>query len=579
MNVLSLFAGIGGIDLGLESLGWDTVAFSEYDPGKRGKPPKRQYAAEVMQARFPQAASCGDIRQLTFARNREGIPGVLWEDPIGEELSRFVTLYKGGIDIIAGGFPCQDISFAGKGAGIEDGERSGLWRHFAEAIVGIRPRGVLIENVAALAGRGLDRVLHDLASAGYDAEWDIIPAAAVGAPHLRERMFVIAWSHRFGNHGEWPEPPVFDCWLEEPAGIPRLVTEQVEDRAARLRCLGNAVVPQCAAWVGHLLSERIAHETDDTIDVSQWDARHGRGDKRGQSKEIGWAGFMGNEDGFSLPQKLPRSGRMTAGWVYERKRSATRKHATETGLKYMAPTLRPRSDDHPELPHNGLVPTPNATVANDGEGAETWIERKVAHATKEENATRASMPLAAYAQVKEDPRLVPTPTAKDADSSRSRTALRDTPPARESQMGETLTDFVDPTNGGKLLPTPRAADADKGVRSPEGARDEVERLQGRGSDLDTAVKLLPVGLGGPLEPGRLLPTPIATDGEKVSTGTLARLVQFDESTAPGDVRDDRAPRDEGVVQNQPRTSAHGRLNPAWVEPLMGFPPGWTVLES
>ena len=160
LRVLSLFAGIGGIDLGLEAHGCKTVAYSEVDP----------YACRVMARHFPDAINLGDITTIDWEATREL-----------------------GIDIICGGFPCQDISLAGNRAGIADGTRSGLWRHYADAIRVLRPRGVLVENVAALASSGLDRVLGDLAACGYDAEWDCIPAAAVSAPHLRDRLFIVAY--------------------------------------------------------------------------------------------------------------------------------------------------------------------------------------------------------------------------------------------------------------------------------------------------------------------------------------------------------------------------------------------------
>lgn len=162
MNVLSLFSGIGGIDLGLEAHGCKTTAYSEIDP----------YASKIMAKRFPDAVNLGDITTIDWSEAHE----------------RF-----GGFDIICGGFPCQDISLAGKGAGIAEGTRSGLWKFYADAIRELRPRGMFVENVAAILGRGLDRVLGDLAQSGYDAEWDCIPAASVGAPHLRDRVFIIAY--------------------------------------------------------------------------------------------------------------------------------------------------------------------------------------------------------------------------------------------------------------------------------------------------------------------------------------------------------------------------------------------------
>lgn len=96
------------------------------------------------------------------------------------------------VDVLCGGFPCQDVSNAGKRAGIKEGNRSGLWLEYARLISEIKPKAIIIENVSALRGRGLARVLADLAARGYDAEWDCIPAAAVGAPHRRDRIFIIA---------------------------------------------------------------------------------------------------------------------------------------------------------------------------------------------------------------------------------------------------------------------------------------------------------------------------------------------------------------------------------------------------
>ena len=238
-RVLSLFAGIGGIDLGLERIGaFETVAYSEIDA----------YAGQIMQQHFPDAVNLGDVTQIQW-----------------NELEP--------IDVIVGGFPCQDISLAGKGAGI-DGERSGLWACYADAIRTLRPRGVLVENVAALLYRGIDRVLGDLAACGYDAEWDCIPAAAVGAPHLRDRLFIVAYPSRFrmeGNRSAWVEKPYTSAeawlprrgssrtrksnWQVEPA-VGRMV-DGIPRRVDRLRCLGNAVVPQVAEHVGRILLDRI----------------------------------------------------------------------------------------------------------------------------------------------------------------------------------------------------------------------------------------------------------------------------------------------------------------------------------
>jgi DNA (cytosine-5)-methyltransferase 1 len=174
LRLLDLFSGIGGFSLGLErSGGFETVAFCEIE----------DFPRRVLAKHWPKVPCYHDIKELTAAR--------LAADGIA-------------VDAICGGFPCQDISTAGKGAGIE-GERSGLWGEYARLIGELRPRVVFVENVAALLGRGLDRVLGDLASLGYDAVWDCIPASAVGAPHQRDRFWLVAYPVNNGSQVErWP---------------------------------------------------------------------------------------------------------------------------------------------------------------------------------------------------------------------------------------------------------------------------------------------------------------------------------------------------------------------------------------
>jgi DNA (cytosine-5)-methyltransferase 1 len=163
VRIGSLFAGIGGFDLAARWMGWETAWFSEIDP----------YASAVLAKHWPNVPNHGDITQIDFTQ----------VEPV---------------DMLCGGFPCQDISNAGKRKGIE-GERSGLWSEYARAIGELRPRYVVVENVAALLGRGLERVLGDLAALGYDAEWTVLSAADVGAPHLRERLWITAYAS--GEHG------------------------------------------------------------------------------------------------------------------------------------------------------------------------------------------------------------------------------------------------------------------------------------------------------------------------------------------------------------------------------------------
>jgi DNA (cytosine-5)-methyltransferase 1 len=227
MNVLDLFSGIGGFSLGLERAGHRTVAFCEIDP----------YCRAVLAKHWPGVPIFEDIHTLTA-------------DAITDR-----------VDIICGGFPCQDISVAGKGAGIE-GERSGLWKEYARIIGEVRPRYVIVENVAALLGRGLDVVLGDLAALGYDAEWHCIPASAVGAPHRRDRLWIVA--HTAGDNtwaGLFTQPPADNgwsgrfgdssWWLIEP-DVGR-VAHGIPNRVDRLRALGNAVVPQIPEIIGRAI--------------------------------------------------------------------------------------------------------------------------------------------------------------------------------------------------------------------------------------------------------------------------------------------------------------------------------------
>ena len=156
----SLFSGIGGLELGLERAGLGPVAWQVE---------LSDYCRSILARHWPDAERFADVRT------------------VGADQLRLV-------DVVCGGFPCQDISSAGRRAGI-DGEKSGLWSEYARIVETLRPPLVVIENVAALRSRGLGRVLRDLAARGYDAEWDCVPAAAVGAPHLRDRLFVVAYAH------------------------------------------------------------------------------------------------------------------------------------------------------------------------------------------------------------------------------------------------------------------------------------------------------------------------------------------------------------------------------------------------
>ena len=162
MNELALFAGAGGGILGGHLLGWRTVCAVEWE----------QYPASVL-----------------CARQNDGL---LPTFPIWDDVQTFDGRpWEGIVDVVSGGFPCQDISAAGKGTGI-DGERSGMWREMARIIREVRPRFVFVENSPMLTSRGLGTVLGDLASMGFDARWGVLGAADVGANHQRDRIWIVA---------------------------------------------------------------------------------------------------------------------------------------------------------------------------------------------------------------------------------------------------------------------------------------------------------------------------------------------------------------------------------------------------
>jgi DNA (cytosine-5)-methyltransferase 1 len=273
LRLLDLFSGIGGFSLGLERSGnFETVAFCEIEP----------YPRAVLKKHWPNVKVYEDVKELS--RERLEADGL-------------------GIDAICGGFPCQDISTAGRGAGLE-GERSGLWFEFHRLIKEIKPQVAIIENVSALRSRGLDQVLRSLAEIGYDAEWHCIPASAVGAPHRRDRIWILAypneaqcqregvssrvyeknygaWINSFetssmanticlGQQGSWTfgyasdqetarerqaidalNGGLRDFWRVEP-DVGR-VANGVPNRVDRLRALGNAVVPQIPEMIGRAI--------------------------------------------------------------------------------------------------------------------------------------------------------------------------------------------------------------------------------------------------------------------------------------------------------------------------------------
>ena len=239
LSVLDLFSGIGGFSLGLEMAGMKTIAFCEIDK-------KCHY---VLNKHWP-------------------------EIPIYEDISKLTGI---SADVICGGFPCQDISIAGKQKGINSETRSGVWSEYKRLINEVKPKYAIIENVANLRSNGLGLVLKDLWSIGYDAEWHIIPASAVGAPHKRERIWIIAypcgnissrilnpedviqdneqWSNakNIGSwHGwkYWFASHVFDSNGRKDTTEDSRVDDGIPKRVDRIKQLGNSVVPQIPELIG-----------------------------------------------------------------------------------------------------------------------------------------------------------------------------------------------------------------------------------------------------------------------------------------------------------------------------------------
>lgn len=244
LKVLDLFSGIGGFSLGLEATGaFETAAFCEIE----------KYPRAVLKRHWPEVPCYDDVRKLSAARlSADGI----------------------AIDAICGGFPCQDISLAGKGEGL-DGKRSGLWSEIARLVGEIGPRFLIVENVSALLGRGLDRVLRDLAALGYDAEWHCIPASYVGLRHLRDRIWIVAYPQRHSIQGRahftetWRQKSRAEqlARLVQPRPWPTISSARncgtghgIANGTHRNRAIGNAVVPHIPELIGWTISDIIEAE-------------------------------------------------------------------------------------------------------------------------------------------------------------------------------------------------------------------------------------------------------------------------------------------------------------------------------
>ena len=249
-NVLDLFAGIGGFTLGLERAGgFKTVAFCE----------KAEFPRRVLAQHWPGVPIYDDIEKLTG--------NILRQDGIT-------------INAITGGFPCQDVSLAGGQKGISPGTRSGLWAEYSRLIGEIRPDIAIVENVTNLLsgpsekrGGWFGRILGDLASLGYDAEWHCIPASYAGARQLRDRVWIVAYAKRNGIQ-RWQT--IAEAWQEksrteqlaglvQPCSWPTVSSSRncgtghgIPDGTHRNKAIGNAVNPQVVELLGQAIITAMA---------------------------------------------------------------------------------------------------------------------------------------------------------------------------------------------------------------------------------------------------------------------------------------------------------------------------------
>ena len=247
LRLLDTFSGIGGFSYAAEFLvgGYETTAFVE----------QNSFCQSILQKHWPKV-------------------------PIYDDIKTF-TPKKGSADVICGGFPCQDISTAGKQAGIKEGTRSGLFYELMRVVRLVEPRFIILENVSAIVANGLDTVLGELAEAGFDAEWACISASNVGACHKRERWWLVAYTNdirssrsnlslsgmcrsderrkvelgnrqafraqRWAYRPSWGKSltPYWRGYVSKPV-LPR-GDDGLSNRVDRIKALGNAVVPQVAA--------------------------------------------------------------------------------------------------------------------------------------------------------------------------------------------------------------------------------------------------------------------------------------------------------------------------------------------
>jgi DNA (cytosine-5)-methyltransferase 1 len=251
IKIGSLFAGIGGFELGLERSIPNSETIWQVEQDK--------FCQKVLAKHWPNAKIYNDVREI----KKDNVEYV---------------------DILCGGFPCQDISIAGKGEGIHDGKKSSFWWEMHRIISEIRPRVAVLENVSAITFRGGLAVIGSLAQIGYDAAWIIISARDFGAPHRRDRWFCVAYPNskrcekedresiqsKFERQGIWSMPISTTnnrsttyttgrgYWkTSHPEPLICRVDDGFSNRldSPRIKALGNAIVPQCSEWIGKKIWE------------------------------------------------------------------------------------------------------------------------------------------------------------------------------------------------------------------------------------------------------------------------------------------------------------------------------------
>lgn len=236
-KVLDLFSGIGGFSLGLHRAGYETIAFCEIDT----------HCQKVLKKNFPGIPIFSDIKELS-----------------GEQ-------FKGNVDVICGGFPCQSVSIAGNKEGLANLDKSGLWYEYKRIIKETQPKFIIIENVRNLLNLGFVEVIQGLSEIGYDCCWEVISARSIGAPHLRERIWIIAYPTNTNLSGFWDTftsekeksewwtkaTSSFRNWWKTEPGICRVDARfsgrMDKPRQQRIKQLGNSVVPQIVELIGKKL--------------------------------------------------------------------------------------------------------------------------------------------------------------------------------------------------------------------------------------------------------------------------------------------------------------------------------------